>query len=744
MSSKILNGIHKLGITFLFTASFMMTFSVTSYAEESTATSNDQIVLIYTGAADNNEDNYAKVTALKSFYEEEGSYPVLIDAAEYEEPVNYTALSTLLTECGYSFFYAPSLNNGDEDIYKSYTFGNNKSIAIFSISGDINDDILSSTEKLSDSNYDFIVFVGDEDNIPDGIDCDVVIPTENANLDTIGITTITGNEIESFTMPAEIIMDEDETAETAVKEYLEEISVDDINDTTNLANPEDRVFTDETVDTSKDEVSESVTSDSPEDTVSEEEPSDSGDITEDDVIDALSRELENAVKSEKGFITDEDIDIIETFTNNFVKEIEDVVQNASYEDIAELEGALNDLGITPSSIESAIESIPEVFSEEELNNIANTISENISEEDINAVTELISENVSEEDINEIVNTISQYISEEDISNISNSISKTLSNADISDIEGLIFENFSKEDIIDISNIISENASPENIAIITAMLSDKIPVDNLRELSSLVLGEISNEINVDELVELTKNVKKSISKEDLDTLIKMIPADISNADIAEIAKKAPKDLSEADIMLILSNVPTDLPQTDVDKLREIVNVDAAEAEETVETVETKDSDNVETKVEDSGIIENSETETENYDVLEKTVTATKDSDTTNDTINEAAAEVEDSDTLEISEEYVSNSNESLSENDEFVAESDEIVAESMSDEDTSDDLIVETDTSGGTYTVQSGDCLWNIAQNHYGDGANWTAIYQANLNQISNPNLIYPGQVLILP
>lgn len=50
----------------------------------------------------------------------------------------------------------------------------------------------------------------------------------------------------------------------------------------------------------------------------------------------------------------------------------------------------------------------------------------------------------------------------------------------------------------------------------------------------------------------------------------------------------------------------------------------------------------------------------------------------------------------------------------------------------------------TYTVVKGDSLWNIAKKYLGNGARWTEIYELNKNQISNPNLIYPGQVLIMP
>lgn len=50
----------------------------------------------------------------------------------------------------------------------------------------------------------------------------------------------------------------------------------------------------------------------------------------------------------------------------------------------------------------------------------------------------------------------------------------------------------------------------------------------------------------------------------------------------------------------------------------------------------------------------------------------------------------------------------------------------------------------TYTVVSGDCLWNIAKKLLGDGARYPEIYELNKDKIKNPNLIYPGQVLTLP
>lgn len=51
----------------------------------------------------------------------------------------------------------------------------------------------------------------------------------------------------------------------------------------------------------------------------------------------------------------------------------------------------------------------------------------------------------------------------------------------------------------------------------------------------------------------------------------------------------------------------------------------------------------------------------------------------------------------------------------------------------------------TYTVAAGDSLWKIAQRFYGNGAQYTKIYEANKGTIgSNPDLIYPGQTFVIP
>jgi nucleoid-associated protein YgaU len=50
----------------------------------------------------------------------------------------------------------------------------------------------------------------------------------------------------------------------------------------------------------------------------------------------------------------------------------------------------------------------------------------------------------------------------------------------------------------------------------------------------------------------------------------------------------------------------------------------------------------------------------------------------------------------------------------------------------------------TATVSRGDSLWRISSVTYGQGIRYAVIYKANQEQIRNPNLIYPGQVFVLP
>ena len=53
-------------------------------------------------------------------------------------------------------------------------------------------------------------------------------------------------------------------------------------------------------------------------------------------------------------------------------------------------------------------------------------------------------------------------------------------------------------------------------------------------------------------------------------------------------------------------------------------------------------------------------------------------------------------------------------------------------------------SNGTHIVQPGDTLWAIAKKYYGNGNQYPKIVNANKDKIKNPNLIYPGQQLVIP
>ncbi len=51
---------------------------------------------------------------------------------------------------------------------------------------------------------------------------------------------------------------------------------------------------------------------------------------------------------------------------------------------------------------------------------------------------------------------------------------------------------------------------------------------------------------------------------------------------------------------------------------------------------------------------------------------------------------------------------------------------------------------GRVVVQPGNSLWRIARRLYGEGVQYTVIYEANRDQIRDPDLIYPGQVFSAP
>ncbi len=47
-------------------------------------------------------------------------------------------------------------------------------------------------------------------------------------------------------------------------------------------------------------------------------------------------------------------------------------------------------------------------------------------------------------------------------------------------------------------------------------------------------------------------------------------------------------------------------------------------------------------------------------------------------------------------------------------------------------------------VQPGNTLWAMSQEQFGDGRRFMRIFDANRDQIRNPDLIYPGQVFVVP
>ncbi|MEZ5872533.1 MAG: LysM peptidoglycan-binding domain-containing protein [Nitratireductor sp.] len=58
--------------------------------------------------------------------------------------------------------------------------------------------------------------------------------------------------------------------------------------------------------------------------------------------------------------------------------------------------------------------------------------------------------------------------------------------------------------------------------------------------------------------------------------------------------------------------------------------------------------------------------------------------------------------------------------------------------------VETIRSGASVIIRKGDNLWRVSRRMLGAGIRYTTIYEANRGQITNPNLIFPGQVFDVP
>jgi nucleoid-associated protein YgaU len=55
-----------------------------------------------------------------------------------------------------------------------------------------------------------------------------------------------------------------------------------------------------------------------------------------------------------------------------------------------------------------------------------------------------------------------------------------------------------------------------------------------------------------------------------------------------------------------------------------------------------------------------------------------------------------------------------------------------------------DRAERTYTVVAGDTLSHIARRIYGKASRWPAIFDANRDQLDDPDRIRPGQVLKIP
>ena len=75
---------------------------------------------------------------------------------------------------------------------------------------------------------------------------------------------------------------------------------------------------------------------------------------------------------------------------------------------------------------------------------------------------------------------------------------------------------------------------------------------------------------------------------------------------------------------------------------------------------------------------------------------------------------------------------------FKREEAEKVAEVLQEE------IANPDFQVAMRTVQPGNTLWAIARERYGKGILYVLVFEANRDRIRNPDLIYPGQVFVLP
>lgn len=59
-------------------------------------------------------------------------------------------------------------------------------------------------------------------------------------------------------------------------------------------------------------------------------------------------------------------------------------------------------------------------------------------------------------------------------------------------------------------------------------------------------------------------------------------------------------------------------------------------------------------------------------------------------------------------------------------------------------VVKPEPEAKFYEVKKGDSLSKIAKEFYGDAMKYPTIFEANKPMLTDPNLIYPGQVLRIP
>lgn len=60
------------------------------------------------------------------------------------------------------------------------------------------------------------------------------------------------------------------------------------------------------------------------------------------------------------------------------------------------------------------------------------------------------------------------------------------------------------------------------------------------------------------------------------------------------------------------------------------------------------------------------------------------------------------------------------------------------------IIVEDTSVYHRHEVKSGESLSKIAKHYFGDPMKYKAIFEANTNLLDNPDMIHPGQVLVIP